>query len=133
MKRLLKEILEWRKLFTQDALNAILATFATFTGSVLPELPDEIRESPLGILNPHGGGRDLLSKALLDSIERIGCSLWKQLAVQLDISALAIKAINAAISEDLLQKSTFDAAKYEELFQRLMAAETPAYSLMEGM
>lgn len=133
MQRLQTEIPQWPKMFTQDALKAILTTFSTFTGSVLPELPDEIREFPLGFMNPHGGGRDLFARALLDSVAMIGCYSWIQLAKQLDVSSLAIEAINTNIVSDFIQHASFNTEKYGALFEALKVAETPVYNIMEDL
>lgn len=133
MQRLLAEIPQWPKLFTQNALKAILTTFSTFTGSMLPELPDEIRAAPLGFTNPHGGGRDLFAQALLDSIGTVGCPAWVELAKRLSVASQAIEAINASIVSDFVRDTPFDAEKYGALFEALSAAETPVYQSMENI
>ncbi len=130
MEKLIKEFATWKDCFDDSTLREIYKHFVTYTGSVLPELPEKLSESSSGIENPHRGGRDRLSSALRQYKDSIGSSAWEQAALAYQKSGMIIEQIVDGFTQDIFDHSFFENDKYVNLFLQLKQTEERAHEAL---
>lgn len=127
MEKLIKEFSSWKNCFDVSTLCEIYKHFVTYTGSVLPELPEKLNDNSSGIENPHRGSRDRLSTALMQYKDSIGFPTWEQAAIAYQESGTIIEQIANGFTQDILDNSFSEANKYISLFSQLKQAEEKAH------
>lgn len=127
------EFPKWKDMFTKDELREIYLHFIEYTGSVLPELPNELGGSPSGITNPHQASRDQFTKALLKYSDCFGTPAWRKAAHYFEISGKVIEEIVEGFVGDVKSMEFADSEKYISLFQNMKKNEDAAFqNLIEG-
>lgn len=127
MEKLIKEFSTWKNCFDVSTLCEIYKHFVTYTGSVLPELPEKLNYYSSGIENPHKGCRDRLSTALMQNKDSIGFPTWKHAAIAYQESGAIIEQLVNGFTQDILDDSFSETQKYTGLFLQLKQAEEKAY------
>jgi len=127
MDKLIKEFSTWKNSFDESTLCEIYKHFVTYTGSVLPELPEKLSDTFSGIENPHKGARDRISSALMQHKDSLGVPSWEQAAIAYQKSGTIIEQIVNGFTQDILNNSFSETNKYSYLFSQLKQAEQKAH------
>ncbi len=129
MKKLIAELPSWNSSFDNSVMEEIGRFLVMFTGSVLPNLPKELDESDLsGLDNPRRGTRDRFSEALLKYRREFGDESWAAAAEYFAEGGELIEKIAEQFSQMILNRSYSNLPGCIPLFERLLEAETKAYS-----
>lgn len=124
---------KWEDMFTKDELRKIYLHFIEYTGSVLPELPNELGGSPSGIINPHQASRDQFAQALLKYSDCFGIPTWIEAAHYFEVSGKVIEEIVEGFVEDVKSIDFVDSEKNLSLFQNLRKYEDAAFqNIIQG-
>lgn len=103
-ERVIAEIGDWQKSYSNQDLKQIYDFIVMLTGSILPESFDSLTTQSLGFENPHQAMRDHFSAALLQYAGLYGNRNWLKAAEFFAESGLAIQQFVAtcidAIKED---------------------------------
>jgi hypothetical protein len=126
-EKFIKEFPAWHGYFDTSVLCEIYRHFLTFTGSVLPELPESLSENNSGIKNPHKGARDRISKALKENKDIIGFPAWEEAANAFQKSGQIIEQIVNGFIHAILDNSFSETNDYIHLFLQLQSAEKDAH------
>jgi|GEM_PF-1069478 len=127
MEKLIKEFSTWENYFDASTLCEIYKHFVTYTGSVLPELPEKLNDDSSGIENPHRGSRDRLSTALMQYKDSMDSSTWEQAAIAYQKSGIIIEQIVNGFTQDILDNSFSETHRYISLFSQLKQVEEKAH------
>lgn len=127
MEKLIKEFSTWNNPFDISSLCEIYKHFITFTGSVLPELPEQLSGYNSGVENPHKGSRDRLSTALMQYKDSIGFPAWERAALAFQASGSIIEQLTGGFIKDILNCSFSETQKYADLFLKLKYVEETAH------
>lgn len=127
IEKLIKEFSAWKNSFDDSTLCEIYKHFITYTGSVLPELPEKLNEYSTGIDNPHRGSRDRLSTVLMQYKDSIGVSSWENAAIAYKKSGEVIEQLVNGFTQDILDNSFSNTHKHTELFLQLKQIEEKAH------
>lgn len=119
IEKLIKEFPAWKNNFDASALCEIYKHFVTYTGSVLPELPEKLNEYSTGIENPHRGTRDRLSTVLMQYKDSIGVPSWENASIAYKKSGEVIEQLVNGFTQDILDNSFSNTQKHKELFNLL--------------
>ena len=130
LDKFMKEFPKWKDVFSQEALRKIYLHFIEYTGSVLPELPDEISGCQSGIINPHRASRDKLAQALMKYKDSFGVPEWEEAAYWFEHSGRIIQTIVGGFMEDVKNMSFEDSKKYIPFFQEFREYEEHAFRIM---
>lgn len=125
--KFIKEFPKWKDMFTKDELRKIYLHFIEYTGSVLPELPNELGGSSSGIRNPHQASRDQFSRALLKYSDCFGTPAWIEAAHYFEASGKVIEEIVGGFVEDVKSEGFADSEKYIPHFQNMRKYEDAAF------
>ena len=80
MRKAQKEISKWVDVLEPSAWEECLRSLATFTCSVVPNLPQALLPFPLGYEDPHQACRDRFAKELASAAEEYGEKNWARSA-----------------------------------------------------
>lgn len=129
--RLIKEIPSWPKTFSEEALEKIYLHLIEFSGSTLPELPEEISGVHTGVVNPHQGGRDKLAEALRKHQNFLGTPGWEMAANYFSESGRIIEMIVQECVRDVCKHTLSSTKKYVPLLEQFQQSEIRAFQNLE--
>ena len=102
IEKLIKEFPKWHNEYSKEILSNIYRHFLEFIASILPELPKELSENPLGIDNSHKGSRDRFANVLYKYGEEFKEDKWREAAKEFEISANIIEKITDGFCQNVL-------------------------------
>lgn len=131
LKRLMKEMPVWKDTFSEEALEKIFLHCIEFSGSTIPELPEEISGFSSGVINPHQGGRDKLAAALLQYKDTFGIPQWETAAGYFLESGHTIERLVQECIKDVCAHDFSAMEKYVPLLEKILESETLAFSALD--
>lgn len=131
LERLIKEISAWAETFSEEVLEKIYLHLIEFSGSTIPELPEEISGFSSGIINPHQGGRDKLATTLQQYKDVFGVPEWENAAKHFFESGHIIEMIVQECVQDVCKHTFSSPQKYIPLLKQLHQSETLAFRSLE--
>lgn len=127
LERFIREIPSWPETFSEEVLERIYLHLIEFSGSTIPELPEEIRGFSSGVVNPHQGGRDKLAINLLRYKDVFGVPEWEIAAKHFFESGRIIEMIVQECVLDVHKRTFSSPKKYVSLLKQLQHRETLAF------
>lgn len=123
LSKFVKEFPTWKNNLEKEKLSNIYLHFIEYSGSTLPELPAKISGYDSGVINPHQAQRDKFADALERYADTIGTSKWKEAAPFFRESGEIIEDIVNGFTEDVINQSFEEAAKYVWRFEKIKENE----------
>lgn len=121
----------WEKELSKENLRAAYEHFVTFTGSIVPALPEKLSDFQSGIKDPHHGARDNFARTFLGLKDQYGNSSWQEAAVLFEKSGTLIGKINEVITDTLLGHSC-ERGNIPDLLKMAAAFEEEAFGILMG-
>lgn len=127
LTRLIKDISFWTDRYSEDSRKAIYTHMVTYTGSVLPMLPEALDSANAGFTNPHRGCRDKMARALRSYAHLYGSRNWLEAAEYFEKSGDMIARITDMMARDILNSDFSASARYADLFRDMRDLEEKAF------
>lgn len=102
IRKLSSEFWQWEKDMDSYTLLNAYKHFVTYTGSVVPALPERISRFNSGIADPHHGARDTFARTLIEHKDKFGTSSWDKAAALLEKSGNIIETINEILTDRII-------------------------------
>ncbi len=131
IRRLSSEFGLWEKDLGPKDLRAAYEHFVTFTGSVVPALPEKLSGFQSGIEDPHHGARDTFARTLIQYKDQHGDSSWEEAAVLFKKSGNLIGKINEIITNTLMGQGS-EQSIVPDLLKTVADCEEKAFSILRG-
>jgi hypothetical protein len=129
MRKAAQELSLWNAEMSEPQWTEALRFLATFTCSVVPNLPQRLLSFPLGYNDPHQACRDRFAQELLHFSRLYAQPQWERSADLFRTSGTLIEQLTQAATEALLgNKSAFDVAP--DLMSRIANTEEQAFRLL---
>ncbi len=127
IEKLRREMPAWTETYSKETMKGIYSDFITFTGSVLPGLPEPLAPLVPGLINPHQAGRDRLARALLTYEEILGNESWGKAAQLFIRSGEKIEGLVNLFVEAICKEDYSNTPDIIEKLQEISAIEKLAY------
>lgn len=131
MERMMKELPDWNTMYDAETMKQICLHLIEFSGSTLPEIPEELSGIHSAVPNTHQGGRDKLAAALLKYQDTIGTVQWSIAADAFQKSGLIIEAFIGECIRDVLNTAFSAPQKYIPLLKEIQKTESSAFRALE--
>jgi hypothetical protein len=129
MRKAAQELPLWNAEMSAPQSVEALRFLATFTCSVVPNLPQQLLSSPLGYTDPHQACRDRFAQELIHFSRLYAQPQWEQAAHLFQSSGALIERLTQVATEALLgDKTAFDTAP--NLMSQIANTEEQAFRLL---
>jgi hypothetical protein len=130
LQKIALEIPNWSHELSEKEFKTSLQSLATFTCSVVPNLPQRLLPYPLGYIDPHQACRDRFAKELLTLSDEYGKAHWKQAAEFFAESGAKIGELTDLTTQVLLQGNPDLFTQAAHLFAEISRLESQAFSTL---